>query len=284
MFRRAILADNAAAGSACHAVAGDFVTHCHRLGQAGLSRQRKDESFMKTYRYYDLVMGGFITVLLLSNLLSSAKIIDLGISVGPLALIFDAGTLVFPISYIFGDILTEVYGYQRSRRVIWMGFFATALMGAFVWLVGRLPGEAGWAAFAGDAAYNAVLGSISALVVASLAAYFFGAFTNSFVLARMKLATRGRWLWTRTIGSTLAGQLVDTTVFIGLATLLAPEVFRPDQMASLIFTNYVFKVGVEVLLTPVTLLVVPALKRAENEDYFDTDTDFNPFRLGVDAG
>lgn len=238
---------------------------------------------MKTYRYYDLVMGLFITVLLLSNLLSSAKIIDLGISIGPLALIFDAGTLVFPISYIFGDILTEVYGYKRSRRVIWMGFFATALMGFFVWLTGRFPGEAEWNGYAGMDAYNAILGSISGLVIASLAAYFVGEFTNSFVLAKMKIATKGRWLWSRTIGSTLIGQLVDTTVFIGIATLLVPQVFRPELMLSLIVTNYIFKVGIEVIFTPLTLLIIPALKKAENEDYYDTDTDFNPLKIELSA-
>jgi uncharacterized integral membrane protein (TIGR00697 family) len=234
---------------------------------------------MKHYRYYDLVMGLFVTVLLLSNLLSSAKIIDLGVSIGSLALVFDAGTLVFPISYIFGDILTEVYGYQRSRRVIWMGFVATALMGLFVWLAGVLPGESTWEAGVGQSTYNAVLGGISGLVVASLAAYFAGEFSNSYVLAKMKIATRGRWLWSRTIGSTLVGEAVDSTIFFIIATLLG--VFPGELIISLIVTNYILKVGIEVLLTPITLAVVRALKKAENEDYYDYNTDFNPFRLGV---
>lgn len=234
---------------------------------------------IRQYRYFDLVMTLFVTVLLLSNLLSSAKFIDLGISIGPLALAFDAGTLVFPISYIFGDILTEVYGYRRSRRVIWMGFLATALMGFFVWLTGLLPGPVWWEEAVGQAAYNAVLGSISALVIASLVAYFVGEFTNSFVLAKMKIATRGRWLWSRTIGSTLVGQAVDSIVFIVIATLLAPQTFLPEQMLNLIVTNYIFKVGIEVLFTPVTLTIVNMLKTAENEDVYDYDTDFNPFKL-----
>lgn len=232
---------------------------------------------MKHYRYYDLVMALFVTVLLLSNLLSSAKIIDLNTSLGPLALIFDAGTLVFPISYIFGDILTEVYGYRRSRRVIWTGFIATALLGFFVWLAGVLPGESLWQATVGQSAYNAVLGGISGLVVASLAAYWAGEFSNSYVLAKLKIATRGRWLWSRTIGSTLVGQAVDTTIFFSIATLLG--VFPPELLVSLVLTNYILKVGLEVLLTPVTLRVVTLLKRAENEDYYDHQTDFNPFRL-----
>lgn len=233
----------------------------------------------KTYRFYDFVVALFVTVLLLSNLLSSAKFIDLGITIGPLALAFDAGTLVFPISYIFGDILTEVYGYKRSRRVIWMGFLATALMGFFVWLTGILPGPTWWEEAVGQPAYNAVLGSISALVVASLVAYFVGEFTNSFVLAKMKIATQGRWLWSRTIGSTLVGQAVDSIVFIVIATLLAPQTFPPDQMLNLIVTNYIFKVAIEVLFTPITLWIVNRLKVAENEDYYDYDTDFNPFKF-----
>jgi uncharacterized integral membrane protein (TIGR00697 family) len=234
---------------------------------------------MKHYRYYDLVMGLFVTVLLLSNLLSSAKIIDLGVSIGPLALAFDAGTLVFPISYIFGDILTEVYGYKRSRRVIWMGFLATALMGLFVWLAGVLPGEALWEASVGAANYNAVLGGISGLVVASLAAYFVGEFSNSYVLAKMKIATKGRWLWARTIGSTLVGEGVDTIVFFIIAALVG--VFPAELIPALMVTNYILKVGIEVIFTPVTLVVVNALKKAEDEDYYDYNTDFNPFRVDL---
>jgi uncharacterized integral membrane protein (TIGR00697 family) len=232
---------------------------------------------MKSYRYYDLVMVGFVTVLLLSNLLSSAKIIDLGIQIGPLALAFDAGTLVFPVSYIFGDILTEVYGYKRSRRVIWVGFIATLLMGVFIWLAGRLPGEAQWLAYAGDEAYTAILGGVSGLIVASLIAYWMGEFSNSYVLAKMKIATRGRWLWTRTIGSTLVGQAVDTITFFVIATALG--VFAPSLFATLIVTNYILKVGLEVILTPITLRVVNALKAAENEDTYDYDTKFSPFHI-----
>lgn len=236
---------------------------------------------MKHYRYYDLVMALFVTVLLVSNLLSSAKIIDMGVSLGPLALVFDAGTLLFPISYIFGDILTEVYGYQRSRRVIWAGFFANALMALFVWLAGVLPAETTWNASVGQGAYNMILGGISGLVVASLAAFFAGEFSNSYVLAKMKIATKGRWLWMRTIGSTLVGEAVDSTIFFLIATALG--VFPPELMVSLIVTNYILKVGIEVLFTPVTILVVRALKKAENEDYYDYNTDFNPFHLDVKA-
>lgn len=231
----------------------------------------------KNYQYYDFVTVLFVTVLLISNLLSSAKIIDLGASLGPIALVFDAGTLVFPISYIFGDILTEVYGYKRSRRVIWFGFGATALMGFFVWLAGILPGEAAWQGYAGQDAYNAILGGISGLIVASLVAYWAGEFSNSYVLAKMKIATRGRWLWSRTIASTAVGQGVDTVTFFLIATALG--VFPPSLLLSLIVTNYILKVGIEVLFTPITLRVVQALKSAEQEDYYDDNTSFNPFRV-----
>jgi len=231
------------------------------------------------YRYFDFIMALFVTVLLVSNLLSSAKIVDLGIELFSIPLSFDAGTLVFPISYIFGDILTEIYGYRRSRRVIWTGFFATALMGFFVWLAGVLPGESGWSEYAGQSAFDAILGGVSGLVVASLIAYFVGEFSNSYVLARMKVLTSGRFLPLRTIGSTLVGQAVDTLAFFLLASALG--VFPWEILPSLMLTNYIFKVGIEVLLTPLTIRMIAALKRAENEDYYDRDTDFNPFRIGV---
>ena len=242
---------------------------------AGMSERTPPRS----YRYYDLIMALFVTVLLISNLLSSAKIIDLRLSLGPLDLAFDAGTLVFPISYIFGDVLTEVYGYRRSRRVIWAGFGANVLLGVFVWLAGVLPGETGWQGYAGQDAYDAILGGISGLIVASLAAYLLGEFSNSYVLAKMKVWTGGRWLWTRTISSTLVGQLVDTTVFLTIATALG--VFPPELMLTLIATNYILKVGVEALLTPFTYRIVTLLKAAEREDYYDRQTDFNPFKLSL---
>jgi queuosine precursor transporter len=239
-------------------------------------------SEMRTpYKYYDLVMATFVAVLLISNLLSSAKIIDIGLRLGDLPLSFDAGTLIFPIAYIFGDILTEVYGYKRSRRVIWMGFFAMILLALFVDVAGRLPAEAYWADSVGPTPYQQILGGIPGLIVASLAAYWVGEFANSFVLAKMKVASEGKRLWARTISSTLVGQLLDSVVFIGIATLLG--VFPAALAVSLIVTNYILKVGIEVVLTPLTLAFVPWLKRAENEDYYDRDTNFNPFHFGADA-
>jgi uncharacterized integral membrane protein (TIGR00697 family) len=233
---------------------------------------------MKHYRFFDLIMAVFVTVLLVSNIASSAKIVDWGFSIFGVRMAFDAGTLLFPVSYIFGDILTEVYGYKNSRRVIWAGFFCLALSAGVFALVRVLPGEAQWQQYAGNAAYLAILGGMSSggIVLASLAGYWSGEFTNSFILAKMKILTRGRWLWTRTVGSTIAGELVDTLVFVVIASLF--KVFPWELFLALTLTNYLFKVGVEALMTPVTYAVVRALKKAEQEDPYDRDTNFNPFR------
>ena len=231
------------------------------------------------YRYFDLIMAVFVTVLIVSNIASSAKIVDWGFSLFGVRMAFDAGTILFPVSYIFGDILTEVYGYKNSRRVIWIGFACLALSALIFGIVRILPGEAQWQAYAGQAAYLAILGGMSSgrIVLASLAGYWSGEFTNSFVLAKMKILTRGRWLWTRTIGSTLVGELVDTVVFIGIASLF--KVFPWQLFLTLTLTNYLFKCGVEALMTPVTYAAVNRLKAAEGEDYYDRATNFNPFRI-----
>ena len=231
------------------------------------------------YRYLDTITAIFVAVLLISNIASAAKILDWGISLLGLRLAFDAGTLLFPVSYIFGDVLTEVYGYRRSRKVIWTGFALSALMSLTFWLVGRLPGEAEWQGYAGQTAYDAILGGVSSggIIIASLLAYFAGEFSNSYVMAKMKIATGGRWLWARTIGSTLVGEGVDTALFIVIACLLG--VFPWSIALTLIVTNYIFKVGVEALMTPATYRIVNGLKRVEHEDYYDYDTDFNPFRV-----
>jgi hypothetical protein len=233
----------------------------------------------KSYRYFDIIMAVFVTVLVVSNVASSAKIVDFRFSVIGVPMAFDAGTLLFPVSYIFGDILTEVYGYKRSRRVIWMGFFCLALSAGVFALVGILPGEATWQGYAGDEAYSAILGGMSSggIVLASLAGYWSGEFTNSFTLAKMKVLTNGRHLWARTIGSTLAGELVDTVAFVTVACLFG--VFPWSLFLTLVLTNYLFKCAIETLMTPVTYTVVNQLKRAEQEDYYDRETDFNPFGM-----
>jgi queuosine precursor transporter len=234
---------------------------------------------MRQYRFFDLIMAVFVTVLVVSNIASSAKLVDWGFSLFGVPMAFDAGTILFPISYIFGDILTEVYGYKQSRRVIWAGFACLALSAFIFWIVRIMPGEATWQGYAGDEAYNAILGGMSAggIVLASLAGYWTGEFTNSIILAKMKILTAGRWLWMRTIGSTLFGELVDTVMFVVVASAFG--VFPWSLFLTLTVTNYLFKCGVEALMTPVTYLVVRALKRAENEDYYDRGTDFNPFTV-----
>jgi len=224
-------------------------------------------------------MAGFVTVLIVSNIASSAKIVDWGVSLFGLRLAFDGGTLLFPISYIFGDILTEVYGYRKSRRVIWTGFICLAVSAAVLWLVRVMPGEAQWRAAGGQQAYEAALGGMSTggIVLASLAAYWAGEFSNSFVLARMKILTEGRWLWTRTIGSTLVGEGIDSLIFITVASIA--QVFPWSLFWTLVVTNYIFKVTIEVVMTPATYRIVAALKKAEHEDWYDRNTDFNPFLL-----
>ena len=264
-----------------------------------VTSQTSGISFRRHYRYFDFVMAMFVTVLLISNIASSAKLIDLGVSLFGLRLAFDGGTLLFPLAYIFGDVLTEVYGYSRSRKVIWTGFAAAGLMAVTFWWLSRLPGDPQWGGFVyekisgaapalpapenavqlGQAAYDAILGGVStgAIIVASLIAYWAGEFSNSFVLAKMKVLTNGRWLWSRTIGSTLVGEGIDTLLFVLIATMLG--VFPWGIALSLIVANYIFKVSIEALFTPFTYLIVNWLKRKENEDYFDRDTDFNPFKV-----
>jgi queuosine precursor transporter len=241
------------------------------------SRQTTEITSPHVYRYFDTVLAIFVTVLIVSNIASSAKIVDWGISLLTIPLAFDAGTILFPVSYIFGDVLTEVYGFRRSRRVIWTGFACLALTSAVLWLVRIMPGEAAWEAQTGQAAYNNVLGGISTggIVIASLAAYLAGEFANSLILAKLKVATNGRFLWVRTIGSTLVGEAIDSVIFVTIACLA--KVFPWEIYLTLVLTNYIFKTFIEVVMTPVTYWVVRKLKHAENEDYYDRNTRFNIF-------
>lgn len=221
----------------------------------------------RVYRYYDLVMAAFVTVLLCSSLIGVGKVCQIGgYSVG-------AGVFFFPVSYIFGDILTEVYGYARTRRVIWAGFAALVFASVMSWAVIALPPAPDWPH---QAAYALVYGSTPRVVAASLAAFWAGDFVNSFVLAKLKLKTEGRFLWLRTIGSTVVGQGVDSLIFYPLAFW---GEWAPQLVWAVLVSNFFVKVGVETLMTPITYLVVGFLKRAEREDYYDRGTDFNPFSL-----
>jgi uncharacterized integral membrane protein (TIGR00697 family) len=232
-------------------------------------------------------MAAFVAVLIISNVASSAKIVDLGVSlfgilgIPPLPLAFDGGTLLFPLSYVFADILTEVYGFRAGRRVIWTGFAALALTSAVFFLLRALPGNAEWEGYAGSAAYDAILGGISTggIALASLSGYWVGEFSNSVVLSRMKVLMEGRRLWMRTIGSTLVGEFLDSLVFVLVAS--AAGVFGWELFVSLVLTNYLLKCGIEVLMTPVTYGIVYVLKRAEGVDTYDRGIRYSPFfRMG----
>lgn len=225
-----------------------------------------EQAQARSYRYYDLVMASFVAILMISNVASS-KILKFG------PFTFDGGTILFPLSYIFNDVLTEVYGYARARRVIWAGFAAAALMALVFALVGALPPAEGWEH---QEAYEAILGITPRIVVGSLIAYWAGSFSNAWVMARMKVLTKGRWLWTRTIASTLLGEGVDTALFCLIAFY---GVLPLGLLGAVILSNYLFKCGMEAVMTPVTYRVVNALKRAEGEDYYDVSTNFNPFLL-----
>ena len=228
---------------------------------------------VRGYRYFDFVMAGFVTVLLCSNLIGPGKSCEIwGVD-------FGAGNLFFPISYIFGDILTEVYGYARTRRVIWAGFAAlifASLMGLIVVNMPINPDEKYNETI--QPALEIVFGSTWRIVLASLLGFWAGDFVNSYVMARMKVWTKGRFLWTRTIGSTLVGQSVDSAIFYPLAFA---GLWETKTLISVILFNLAFKVAVEILFTPVTYVVVDFLKRAEQEDYYDEGTDFTPFSLKI---
>jgi uncharacterized integral membrane protein (TIGR00697 family) len=228
----------------------------------------------RSYRYYEFVMAAFVTVLICSNLIGPAKIAQAELPlVG--SVVFGAGVLFFPISYVFGDILTEVYGYARARRVIWAGFGGLAFASLMASVVVALPPAPFWQH---QGAYEIAFGTTWRIAAASMFAYFCGEFVNSYVLARMKVITAGKWLWTRTIGSTIAGEAVDSALFYPLA-FYASGIIPDERLPAVMLAQFLGKVGVEVAFTPLTYKIVGALKRAEREDFYDRRTDFSPFTL-----
>lgn len=224
------------------------------------------------FRYYDLIMAAFVAILLLSNIIGAAKPSYVTLP-GGTEWSFGAGVLFFPISYIIGDVLTEVYGYARARRVIWTGFAALAFMAFMAAVVVALPPAKGWP---GQPAYEFVFGNSWRIVAASMVAFWVGEFANSFVLARMKVLTRGKHLWSRTIGSTVVGQGLDSLIFYPLA-FYGLAGWPPEQLMQVVLSQWAIKVAWEAALTPVTYLVVGTLKRREGAEVFDTQTDFSPF-------
>jgi queuosine precursor transporter len=227
----------------------------------------------KSYKYYDLILGAYVCVLLCANLIGPAKVSTVDV---PLlgSVTFVAGVLFFPISYLFGDILTEVYGYARDRRVVWAGFGALVFAALMATVIVHLPPADFWKAK--QPAVEEIFGNTPRIVAASIIAFWCGSFVNSYVLARMKLWTKGRWLWTRTIGSTLCGELVDSALFY---TIAFAGLWPRAELIAVTMTQYVLKSSWEILVTPLTYRVVAWLKRAEQEDYYDRDTHFTPFSL-----
>lgn len=223
----------------------------------------------RLYKYYDLVMALFVTILLCSNVIGAAKVATVG------GFTFGAGVLFFPISYIFNDVLTEVYGYARARKVVWAGFGAIIFASFMSWVIVTLPPADGWN---DQPAYVTVFGQTPRIVFASLTAFFVGELSNSYVLAKMKIRTNGRYLWARTIGSTIVGEAVDSLVFYPVAFF---GVWSNNLVLQVMVSNYIIKVAWEALVTPVTYKVVNFLKKAEHEDYYDFDTDFTPFSIDV---
>jgi queuosine precursor transporter len=240
----------------------------------GVARVEADALRGRPLRYYDFVMAAFVTILLLSNLIGAGKVAQVNLPlIGDWP--FGAGILFFPVSYVIGDILTEVYGYARARRVVWAGFAALAFMAFMSWVVVNLTPAPDWT---GQAAYEAVFGATPRIVLASMLAFWAGEIANSFVLARMKVWTQGRHLWTRTIGSTAVGQGVDSLIFYPVAFY---GVWSNELLLTVLATQYALKVGWEALLTPVTYKVVGWLKRREGIDVYDERTDFTPFTAKV---
>lgn len=235
--------------------------------KAQLSEPMPEVPQRRRYRYYDLVMASFVTVLLCADVIGVTKVCSVA------GLSFGAGVLFFPISYLFGDILTEVYGYARSRKVIWAGFGALIFASFMSWVIRVLPPAPDWPY---QAAYEAMFDQTPRIVVASLTAFWAGEFANSYVLAKLKLLTRGRFLWTRTIGSTIVGEAVDSMIFYPVAFL---GFWTPSLLLQVMVANYTIKVLWEAAATPLTYKIVNFLKRAEQEDYYDRDTNFNPFVL-----
>lgn len=229
----------------------------------------------KVFRYYDFVMVAFVTVLLCSNLIGAAKVAQVELAFFG-TVTFGAGVLFFPISYIFGDVLTEVYGYGRDRRVIWAGFGALTFAALMSWVVLALQPAADPFNQTYQAHLEAVFGNTPRIIAGSIIAFWCGSFVNSFVMAKMKVAMQGRALWMRTIGSTICGELVDSSLFYVIAFY---GIWPNSQLVKVILAQYILKTTWEIIMTPFTYKVVAFLKRKENEDYFDTHTNFNPFHL-----
>lgn len=233
-----------------------------------------DQPTRRAYKYYDLVMAAFVTILICSNLIGPAKAAQVTLPfIGPIT--FGAGVLFFPISYIFGDILTEVYGYARARKVIWAGFIALIFAAVMASVIVALPPAPDWP---NQHIYEVAFGNTWRIALASMTAYFCGEFVNSFVLAKMKVWTNGRFMWARFVGSTVAGEAVDSSIFYPLA-FLGSGIMPDELVMKLVVAQFITKTLVEIVFLPLTYRITAFLKKHEHEDYYDRDTDFNPLKL-----
>jgi len=237
----------------------------------------KETSSPPSFKYLDIVAAFFVTVLVVSNIASSAKIVSMGFSVFGIDLAFDGGTLLFPLAYILGDVLTEVYGFKVSRRIIWTGFGALIITMLTFMLLKILPADAAWELNTGNTAYNSVLGGLTSggIVLASFAAYLTGEFSNAVILSKVKVLMKGKHLWIRAIGSSLIGELLDSLIFVLIATVT--KIFPPELFWSLVLTNYLLKIIIEILLLPITYRVIHFLKRREGIDVFDRGIKYSPW-------
>jgi hypothetical protein len=228
----------------------------------------------KQFKYYDLMMAAFVVVLICSNLIGPAKLATL--EIGGHNFIYGAGVLFFPLSYVFGDVLTEVYGYARARKVIWAGFVGVIYASLMSFIIVELPPAPGWP---NQEAYALIFGQVPRIVLASLIAFFTGEMINAYVMAKMKIWTKGKHLWSRTIGSTIVGQGMDSLIFYPVAFF---GIWENDVILTVMVSNFLIKVSWEAILTPITYKLVSVLKRAENVEIFDENTDFSPFKIKAD--
>lgn len=241
-------------------------THNATGGAPGASPLAQETALLGT-RFLPVITGLFVGILILSNILAAKMV-----RVGPF--VFDGGTLLFPLSYIFGDILTEVYGYRESRKVIWTGLTTLVLMSASIWLIGLLPADPTWTL---QNEYNGILMQLPRIALGSIVAYFLGEWSNSVVLSKLKVLTRGNMLWTRTIGSTLVGEALDSLVFVSIAFI---GLYPPGVLAAMVLSNYLFKTAIEALFTPLTYSIVGFLKTREKTDVYDYGVSYNPLPYG----
>ena len=244
-----------------------------------MSDKVSSQNSVPNFRYFDLVLALFTAVIIISNIASSAKIVDLRVSFFGLDLAFDGGTLLFPLAYVCGAVITEIYGFRAARRAIWTGFAALALSAFFLFLLSILPAEASWEEYAGTDAYNAILGGMSTggIILASLTAYLVGKFVDALIHSKLKVLMEGKLLFVRSLGSSLAAQLLDSIIFIFIAT--AVGVFPWELFFTLAVTNWILKFLIEVIFTPLTYAAVGFLKKREGQDIYDRGISYNPFKF-----